>query len=242
MPLDSVGRHGDSPPEAGFSQSRRASPAAHQSRPNLPVSRCRSPFAFCRTTAPSEPDTQCCSLQVKIRHSACRTVTARRKPAHSLFRLYSVEKTFSTTPLLPSRTPHVLGLRKPRSHKCRGSHNLAQSFAWLLATHLLPLIFMPCANFHQPQVSPPKPFRDFLRTGTIESMDIQIVLLQHLPEACLECHSSKAFLLLSPASGSGWRVARHTVLRTFFHMQLAANIQNMLILLVVSCSGSSAGR
>ena len=190
--MDSVGRHGDSPPEAGFSQSRRASPAAHRCTSNLPVSRCRFPLAF------------------------CRTVTARRKPAHSLFRLYSVEKIFSTTPLLPSRTPHVLGLRKPRSHKCRGSHNLAQSFAWLLATHLLPLIFMPCANFHQPQVSPPKPFRDFLRTGTIESMDIQIVLLQHLPEACLECHSSKAFLLLSPASGSGWRVARHTVLRTFF--------------------------
>ena len=68
----------------------------------------------------------------------CRAVTARRKPAHSLFRLYSVEKIFSTTPLLPSRTPHVLGLRKPRSHKCRGWHNLAQSFAWLLATHLLP--------------------------------------------------------------------------------------------------------
>ena len=58
------------PPEAGFSQSRRASPEAHQSRPNLPVSRCRFPFAFCRTTAPSEPDTECWSLRVKIRHSA----------------------------------------------------------------------------------------------------------------------------------------------------------------------------
>ena len=76
------------PPAAGFSQSRRASPEAHQSRPNLPVSRCRFPFAFCRTTAP---------------------------PA-----------------------------------------------------------------------------------------------LQPIPEACLEYHYSKAFLLLSPASGSGWRVARHT--------------------------------
>ena len=76
------------PPEAGFSQSRRASPEAHRSRPNLPVSRCRFPFAFCRTTAP---------------------------PA-----------------------------------------------------------------------------------------------LQPIPEACLEYHYSKAFLLLSPASGSGWRVPRHT--------------------------------
>ena len=74
------------PPEAGFSQSRRASPEAHRSRPNLPVSRCRFPFAFCRTTAP---------------------------PA-----------------------------------------------------------------------------------------------LQPIPEACLEYHSSTAFLSLSPASGSGWRVAR----------------------------------
>ena len=116
-------------PEVGFSQSRRASPAAHQSTPQLPVSRCRFPLAF------------------------CRTVTARRKPAHSLFRLYSVEKIFSTTPLLPSRTPHVLGLRKPRSHKCRGSHNLAQSFAWLLATHLLPR--QPRVIFFSSLCSPP---------------------------------------------------------------------------------------
>ena len=129
VPLDSVGRHGDSPPEAGFSQSRRASPAAHRCTPNLPVSRCRFPLAF------------------------CRTVTARRKPAHSLFRLYSVEKIFSTTPLLPSRTPHVLGLRKPRSHKCRGSHNLAQSFAWLPATHLLPR--QPRVIFFSSLCSPP---------------------------------------------------------------------------------------
>ena len=34
--------------------------------------------------------------------------------------------------------------------------------------------------------------------------------LQPIPEACLEYNSSTAFLLLSPASGSGWRVARHT--------------------------------
>ena len=117
------------PPEVGFSQSRRASPAAHRCTPNLPVSRCRFPLAF------------------------CRTVTARRKPAHSLFRLYSVEKIFSTTPLLPSRTPHVLGLRKPRSHKCRGWHNLAQSFAWLLATHLLPR--QPRVIFFSSLCSPP---------------------------------------------------------------------------------------
>ena len=38
-------------------------------------------------------------------------------------------------------------------------------------------------------------------------MDIQVVLLQPIPEACLEYHYSKAFLLLSPASGSGCRVA-----------------------------------
>ena len=116
MPLDSVGRHGDSPPEAGFSQSRRASPAVHQSTPNLPVSRCRFPLAF------------------------CRTVTARRKPAHSLFRLYSVEKIFSTTPLLPSRTPHVLGLRNalkssggmPHRRLCSATNKRFPARGWLL--------------------------------------------------------------------------------------------------------------
>ena len=137
VPLDSVGGHGDSPPEAGFSQSRRASPAAHQSTPNLPVSRCRSPFAFCRRTAPSEPDTQCCSSQVKIRHSAQQ------------------EHLDSLVPASPSAS-------QPPLLKLRG---LAAS-------------------------QPPA--------------------LHSIPEACLEYHSSTAFLLLSPASGSGWRVARHT--------------------------------
>ena len=66
VPLDTVGWHGDFPPEAGFSTSRRASPEAHQSKPNLPVSRCRYLLAFCRTTAPPEPDTRCCSLRMKI--------------------------------------------------------------------------------------------------------------------------------------------------------------------------------
>ena len=52
-----------SPPEAGFSQSRRASPEAHQSRPNLPVSKCGFLLAFDKQTASSEPDT---ILRMKI--------------------------------------------------------------------------------------------------------------------------------------------------------------------------------
>ena len=53
----------DSPPGAGFSQSRRASPEAHQSRPNLPVSKCGFLLAFDKQTASSEPDT---ILRMKI--------------------------------------------------------------------------------------------------------------------------------------------------------------------------------
>ena len=58
VPLDSEGWHGDSSPEAGFSQSRRASPEAHGFKPKLPVPRCLFLLAFCRATAPSEPDTE----------------------------------------------------------------------------------------------------------------------------------------------------------------------------------------
>ena len=53
----------DSPPRAGFSQSRRASPEAHQSRLNLPVSKCGFLLAFDKQTASSEPDT---ILRMKI--------------------------------------------------------------------------------------------------------------------------------------------------------------------------------
>ena len=53
----------DSPLGAGFSQSRRASPEAHQSRPNLPVSKCGFLLAFDKQTASSEPDT---ILRMKI--------------------------------------------------------------------------------------------------------------------------------------------------------------------------------
>ena len=64
-------------PEVGFSQSRRASPEAHRSRRNLPVSRCRFRLAFCRTTAPSEPDTECCCLRMQIsKRTSWQTSTA----------------------------------------------------------------------------------------------------------------------------------------------------------------------
>ena len=154
MPLDSAGWHGDSLPGAGSHVQLGASgfrrpalrfPArgwvlAEQTRIWIPLG---------GTAIPR----QRLGSHGRFHLAFCRAVTARRKPAHSLFRLYSVEKIFSTTPLLPSRTPRVLGLRKPRSHKCRGSHNLAQSFAWLLATHLLPR--QPRVIFFSSLCSPP---------------------------------------------------------------------------------------